>query len=92
VGGELLREHRVRVRFRVMDRVTVSVSVSVYAVWCKKRGDPAFFYSSALFSLLGIGCVFLIQRSSLWFYTKGPHYLTIMKPPLNLPLKMAEWQ
>ena len=23
---------------------------------------------------------------------QGPHYLTIMKPPLNLPLKMAEWQ
>jgi len=24
--------------------------------------------------------------------SQGPHYLTIMKPPLNLPLKMAEWQ
>ena len=23
---------------------------------------------------------------------QGPHYLTIMKPPLNLPLKVAEWQ
>ena len=23
---------------------------------------------------------------------QGPHNLTIMKPPLNLPLKMAEWQ
>ena len=26
------------------------------------------------------------------FSSRGPHYLTIMKPPLNLPLKMAEWQ
>ena len=25
-------------------------------------------------------------------YPQGPHYLTIMKPPLNLLLKMAEWQ
>jgi len=25
-------------------------------------------------------------------WPQGPHYLTIMKPPLNLPLKMAEWQ
>ena len=23
---------------------------------------------------------------------QGPHYLTVMKPPLNLPLRMAEWQ
>ena len=28
----------------------------------------------------------------VWFVPQGPHYLTIMKPPLNLPLKMAEWQ
>ena len=25
-------------------------------------------------------------------HPQGPHYLTIMKPPLNLPLKMAEWE
>ena len=32
--------HTHRVRVRVMDRVRIRVSDSVYAVWCKNRGDP----------------------------------------------------
>jgi len=34
----------------------------------------------------------IIVDSVRWVAPQGPHYLTIMKPPLNLPLKMAEWQ
>ena len=34
----------------------------------------------------------LTTFSRSWVQTQGPHYLRIMKPPLNLPLKMAEWQ
>ena len=33
-----------------------------------------------------------IITSTTEVMSQGPHYLTIMKPPLNLPLKMAEWQ
>ena len=34
----------------------------------------------------------ILARVYTPLHTQGPHYVTIMKPPLNLPLKMAERQ